>query len=176
MHWFVQCSPRKKFQRNLVNSLSFFLLISKHSSGKKLINIVKVRFVYLLFHILIKLNWDNRYRRASRGTITYISLDGTDFRIMEPSEFSPKWYSTKFHGPDLRYELGLCIRTREIVWVGYTLRMIGLIFFSLEMQLYMSLTRWKKISADRGYRDQTFFDIPNGSEDEEQKKKILAWH
>ena len=34
----------------------------------------------------------------------------------------------------------------------------------------------ERIIADRGYRDQTFFDIPDGSEDDEQKRKILAWH
>ncbi len=27
----------------------------------------------------------------------------------------------------------------------------------------------ERIIADRGYRDQTFFDIPDGSEDDEQK-------
>ena len=35
---------------------------------------------------------------------------------MEPSPFSPKWFSHKFRGPGIRYELALCIRTGDIVW------------------------------------------------------------
>ena len=35
---------------------------------------------------------------------------------MEPTNFDPKWYSHKFKGPGLRYEVGLCIRTGHIVW------------------------------------------------------------
>jgi len=27
-----------------------------------------------------------------------------------------KWYSHKFHGPGVRYELAFCIRTGDIVW------------------------------------------------------------
>jgi len=47
----------------------------------------------------------------------FVSIDGTDFRIMEQKEFDRKWYSHKFQGPGLRYEIGLCIRTGFIVWV-----------------------------------------------------------
>ena len=35
------------------------------------------------------------------------SLDGTDFRIREPSPFSTKWWSFKFNGPGLRYEIAI---------------------------------------------------------------------
>ncbi|KAK4009233.1 hypothetical protein OUZ56_018349 [Daphnia magna] len=123
------------------------------------------------------LNWDNRYGRARRGTITYISLDGTDFRIMEPSEFSPKWYSHKFHGPGLRYELGLCIRTGEIVWAHGGLPCGAWPDLRLARDAIIHvLDPGERIIADRGYRDQTFFDMPNGSEDDEQKRKILARH
>jgi hypothetical protein len=45
-------------------------------------------------------------------------LDGTDFRIQEPSPFDRKWFSHKFHGPGLRYEVALSIKTGNIVWVN----------------------------------------------------------
>ena len=48
--------------------------------------------------------------------ILLVSIDGVDFRIMEPSPFSPKWFSHKFRGPGIRYELAICIRTGDIVW------------------------------------------------------------
>ena len=37
-------------------------------------------------------------------------------RICEPTPFSPKRYSHKFHGPGLRYEIGIGIETGYIVW------------------------------------------------------------
>ena len=48
-----------------------------------------------------------RFNLAPRGTNTFISLDGTDFRIPEPTVFDPKWFSHKFNGPGLRYEIAL---------------------------------------------------------------------
>ena len=44
-----------------------------------------------------------------------MTVDGVDFRIEEPTPFSKKWFSHKFHGPGLRYELGVCIQTGDIV-------------------------------------------------------------
>ncbi len=35
---------------------------------------------------------------------------------MEPTEFDSKWQSHKFNGPGLRYEIGICIRTGDVVW------------------------------------------------------------
>ena len=46
-----------------------------------------------------------------------MSVDGTDCRIYEPSPFSPVWYSHKFKGPALRYEVGVGILNGDIVWV-----------------------------------------------------------
>ncbi|KAI9562432.1 hypothetical protein GHT06_009862 [Daphnia sinensis] len=72
-------------------------------------------FINLLADMPV-LNWEQRFRNAPRDASTFISLDGTDFKIMEPSEFDPKWLSHKFNGPGLRYEIGICIRTGDIVW------------------------------------------------------------
>ena len=44
----------------------------------------------------------------------YISVDGTDCRIYEPEPFDTKWYSHKFNGPGLRYEIGVCIVSGNI--------------------------------------------------------------
>ena len=37
--------------------------------------------------------------------------------IQEPSPWSAKWFSHKFNGPGLRYEVGLSINNGDIVWV-----------------------------------------------------------
>ncbi len=52
-----------------------------------------------------------------RNTI-YVSVDCTDVRIQEPKPFHAKWYSQKFRGPGIRYELGISVIGGQIVWVN----------------------------------------------------------
>jgi hypothetical protein len=47
-----------------------------------------------------------------------MTVDGTDCPIVEPSPFDSKWFSHKFRGAGLRYEVGVCIQTGNIVWVN----------------------------------------------------------
>ena len=58
--------------------------------------------------------WDNR-KKCDSGKDCLISVDGTDFKIKEPTPFSPMWCSHKFKGAGLHYEVGVCILTGEIV-------------------------------------------------------------
>ena len=52
---------------------------------------------------------------GSSSNVCKVSVDGTDFRIYEPTSFSSKWFSHKFKGPGLRYEVAVCIRNGHIV-------------------------------------------------------------
>ena len=36
--------------------------------------------------------------------------------ILEPSPFDPMWYSHKFEGHGVWYEVGICFQTGRIVW------------------------------------------------------------
>jgi hypothetical protein len=47
-----------------------------------------------------------------------VTIDGTDCRIQEPVPYNSIWWSHKFNGPALKYELAVCIKTRDIVWLG----------------------------------------------------------
>ena len=38
--------------------------------------------------------------------------------IQEPMPFSREWWSHKFNGAGLRYEVAICIQTGDIVWVN----------------------------------------------------------
>ena len=67
--------------------------------------------------IFLKIDFDNRHMR-SNGNICLVSVDGTDFCIMEPWPFSTKWWSHKFNGPGLRYEIVVCMQTGWIVMVN----------------------------------------------------------
>lgn len=46
------------------------------------------------------------------------TVDGTDFRIREPKPFNPGWYSHKFKGPGVRYEVALSINGGDIVHIN----------------------------------------------------------
>lgn len=48
----------------------------------------------------------------------FISVGGTDVLIVEPSPFSPSWYSYKLNGPVLRYKVGLSLSKNEIMQIN----------------------------------------------------------
>ena len=82
----------------------------------------------------------------------YVSVDGTDFLIREPSPFDPLWCSHKFHHAALRYEIGVSVTTGLIVWVygpfpagAYNDQAI----FNLRMR--ECLLDYEKVIADNGY-------------------------
>ena len=64
-----------------------------------------------------QIDWEFRKDGTGSPTHVFVSIDGTDFRIKEPHPFQPGWYSVKFRGPAVRYEVGICIATGWIVWV-----------------------------------------------------------
>ena len=55
---------------------------------------------------------------GSNGSLCLVTVDGTDFPIQEPKPFSPIWYSHKFKGAGLRYEVAVSIQTGWIVWLN----------------------------------------------------------
>ena len=57
--------------------------------------------------------WENR-RQGDVGNNCMVSVDGTDFRIEETGK---QWYSHKFKKAGVRYEVGLAIKTGDIVWL-----------------------------------------------------------
>ena len=63
--------------------------------------------------------WENRKRGDVRNDCL-VSVDGVDFEIEEPypyeRQWSKRWFSTKFKGPGLRYEVALAILTGDILW------------------------------------------------------------
>lgn len=113
----------------------------------------------------------------SNGSRCLVSIDGTDCPILEPRPFSPIWFSFKFHGAGLRYEVGICIQTGWIVWVkgpypcgAFPDRNIAQNGVNLELdpgEMYV---------ADRGYRDNArgCAETPQGINDFDQYMKATA--
>ena len=88
-------------------------------------------------------------------------MDGTDFRIQEPSPFSTSWYSQKFRGAGLRYEVGIAIQTSDIVctnspiWPGIW---NDLQIFRYELRDIIS--PGERVEADDGYQGDSKVDLP----------------
>ena len=51
----------------------------------------------------LQIDWEYRKDNAQTNCKVFVSIDGTDFRIQEPSPFSSSWYSHKFKGPGVLY-------------------------------------------------------------------------
>ena len=105
-----------------------------------------------------------------------ITFDRTDFRIQEPIPFNPKWYSHKFKGPGLRYEVAICIKTGWIVWVNgpfpagewpdRKIAQAGINHHLDENECYV---------GDGGYYDgRQWAETPTGYNNHEQKMYAMA--
>jgi hypothetical protein len=61
--------------------------------------------------------WENR-KKGDVGNDCLISVDGTDVEIPYQDHGCPEaWFTKKFCGHGLRYEIGICILTGWIVWL-----------------------------------------------------------
>lgn len=93
----------------------------------------------------------------------YVTVDGTDCRIMEPRPFSTDWFSHKFGGPGLRYEIAVAIKTGTIVWANgpYPCGLFP------DIKIFNDVLRKKldsdeKVLADDGYSGDNFQGHFNG--------------
>ena len=87
-----------------------------------------------------------------------MSVDGTDFRVrgklLPNGQPDKRLCSYKFKGPALRYEVGMCIRTSDIVWInGPFLPGVynDLAMFWSEGGLRDQLEDDERVEADDGY-------------------------
>jgi DDE superfamily endonuclease len=134
-----------------------------------------IRYVNILNYTL-QIRWENRFQGAATGQTCFTSLDGVDFKILEPQPFNPKFYSHKFKGPGLRYEIGLNIRTGHIVWKhgGYPCGQYSDLTIAREAYL-LSINHAEKTIADKGYRDNRYFLLKNNL-NKKIHGKIMARH
>jgi len=61
--------------------------------------------------------WENRFRNAPDDVWCLVTVDGTDFKIREPSPFHKGWKSPKLEGSGIKYEVALSIYSGDIVWI-----------------------------------------------------------
>lgn len=126
--------------------LGFYQKVGKSSNStyfycfEKLINFKQIK-------------WSDRLK-DSHGIRYKVSVDGTDCRIFEPYPFSSSWFSHKFHGPGVRYEIAVSVMTGQIVWVNGPFPCGS----HSDLKIFKSnlknrLLPGEKVIADKGYQD-----------------------
>lgn len=125
-----------------------------------------LNFLPFYFRTTIKTSqiiWNNRYTDAVRGQSCFVSLDALDIKILEPTPFDARWFSHKFHGPGLKYEIGLNIRNGDIVWAfgGYPCGEFPDLCLAREA-FVLALNDNERAMADKVYKDPSFI-TPNSS-------------
>ena len=105
--------------------------------------------------------------------ICLVTVDGTDFRINEPSPFSSKWCSQKFNGPALRYELCIAIKSGYIVAYHGPFpagKYPDITIFRRKTKTALGTV--EKAMADKGYRGDLKGFTPYDATNKKHKKEM----
>ena len=110
----------------------------------------------------------------------HASVDGTDFRIQEPVQpRDPIWWSHKYNGPAVKYEICVGTTSRNIVWVNGPFpgaRNDNRIFW--EDGLADNLYEGERLIADAGYHDRPgereVFEKINNKNDQDPKDRMIS--
>ena len=88
-------------------------------------------------------------------------MDGTDCKIQQPTPSSKKWYSHKFKSAGLWWEVVVCIKTGDIVWIYGPFPCGKWPDIKIyRRRLKHMLRPGEMVEADAGYRDATV-PLPN---------------
>lgn len=107
----------------------------------------------------------------------YVSLDGTDFPIEEPMPLNRKWFSHKFRGAGIRYEIGLNIYNGDIVHAYGGVPCGRYPDLVLARRLYVNLVEDDELTfADKGYNDDHFMSPKRYPQNSRQIKNVMVRH
>eukprot|EP00980_Cylindrotheca_fusiformis_P021098 scaffold8090_cov82-Cylindrotheca_fusiformis.AAC.11 len=124
--------------------------------------------------------WDNRLRQYDGVSVCLVSVDCTDCPIKEPWPFDTKVFSEKYNGPAYKYEVAVCIRTGDIVWINgpFEAGKHDITIFRND-GLMQALCDDECIEADRGYQGEDRCKNPNmtlSDSDSVQKSRVRCRH
>ena len=123
---------------------------------------MSLSWLFAVFLICEKILWENRYREDI-GNVCLVSVDGTDFKIQEPTPFCKDWHSRKFNGPGLRYEVAISICSGDVVWIHGPFPCGSWPDINIfRNALKNELGDGEKVEADLGYRGEPdFVSVPD---------------
>lgn len=104
------------------------------------------------------------------NTLQFIlSVDGTDCPIHEPRPFNKQWFSQKFKGPGVKYEIAIDVLTGDCVWISGPFKASKSdIRIFREDGLMALIPAGRLVIADKAYRGEpNVVSFPNHLDDEE---------
>lgn len=122
------------------------------------------------------INLQNRFAGWDGKTQCLMSVDGTDCPVNEPWPFDGVWFSEKFNGPAIKYEVGVCIKTGFIVWINGPFEASkndGTIFRNTLSTL---LADDEGVEVDAGYKGDDKMKAPTTATSRKQKSQVRGRH
>ena len=122
--------------------------------------------------------WENRYVNDI-GNDCLASVDGTDFQLAWGAKYK-RFVCHKFKKkPGLRYEVAVCLRTSDIVWINgphYPGTHNDIAIF--QSALIHLLDDGERLEADRGYIGEhpTYIKMPTGIDQNEDRQWLDQRH
>ena len=111
--------------------------------------------------------------RGNTGERCLVTVDGVDFQIPEPIPWNSKWYSHKFDGPGLHYEIAVCIHTGDIVSYNGPFECGAWPDLKIfRSRLKGMLGPGEKVIADRGYRGDSRTIVPTMARSEQHREAM----
>ena len=110
------------------------------------------------------------YDGGVADTNCFISVDGTDCPVFEPYPFSKSMYSHKLNGPEVKYEVAVCLKTGKIVWINGPFegsKNDGTIF---REGLSTRLLPCEAVEVDQGYKGDFKMKTPSMGFDSKKRK------
>eukprot|EP00804_Cyclotella_cryptica_P018889 CCRYP_006428-RA/>CCRYP_006428-RA protein AED:0.19 eAED:0.73 QI:0/0/0/1/1/1/2/0/365 len=120
----------------------------------------------ILMHNMM-ISWEKRYK-GDIGCLALVMIDGTDVPVQH--KFDPKFCSHKFQSNGLKYEVGVCIQSGNIVWVNRPFRG-GENDLNIARQAVIgALEEGEMVEADGGYAGEEFYiKLPKDAKTEEHR-------
>ena len=121
------------------------------------------------------------YDKMPNTLVFVLSVDGTDCPIQEPRPFNKAWFSQKFKGPGVKYEVGIDVLTGDCVWISGPFKASKSdIKIFREDGLMAMIPEGRLVIADKGYRGEPgVVSHPNHLDEAavlDFKKRVRARH
>jgi hypothetical protein len=116
------------------------------------------------------IDFSNRFKNWNGRARCLTTLDGTDVKCTEPVPRGSIWWSHKFNGAGLRYEVATCIVTGDIVWFRgpFPCNMSDREIY--DMHLVHRLFPGEGVEADSGYSGRINIFTPGVAQTRTERK------
>lgn len=125
-----------------------------------------------------QIKWENRFQGDTFDRCL-VTVDGTHFLICKKylknsKRHNKKWYSHKFNSAGVTYEMAVCIKTGDIVWIHGPFVASTHDITMFRFRLKGMLAAGEKAMGDRGYAGDLKTITPNDATSCHHKRSMSA--